>query len=339
MELEFFLKKWILLSLLVFTTPIFANQTVNGSTFVFSEALMWQIREANAANWAQILTPTLANQSILSLDVPFKWSPGLRIGAGFNGTEKPWNILFYYTGYKTRGTNQASTDTGELHSAFSSNFYANNPQGKGISGPYYHHARIQWDVVFNTLDFELGRPIKVDKLVDLRPFLGLKAGMINQSINSTWLNPSAPTSQGSVLNPTFTSATEKITNYFKGVGPSVGLDTAWHLYATPTQTFNIIGDFSGAFLWSNWTFDDVYQNNAPETISTANDDISSSESMLRAYLGIEWSSIISNANWTLRLGYEAQVWFNQLQYYSFVMGKTNDALYLQGAVLGFGVHF
>lgn len=330
------MKKWIFLLSLVLITPLFANHSSNGSAFVFAEALMWQISEANAANWAQILYPNSHDESIQLVGVPFKWSPGLRVGTGFNGQKKPWDIVFYYTGYKTRGTNQAQTDTGELHSAFSSNFYANNPQGNGVTGPYYHEGKIQWDLVFNTLDFELGRQIKVDKRVDIRPFFGLKAGMINQTIHSTWLNPYPA---NGAFNPTFTSATEKITNYFKGVGPSVGLNTAWHLYTTPDHTLKLIGAFSGAFLCSTWAFGDVYQNDAPETISTMNDDLSSVATMVRAYLGMEWSSVIHHAHWALRLGYEEQVWFNQLQYYSFDMGKTNDALYLQGAVLGLGVHF
>lgn len=336
--MEFFLKKWILLSSFVFATPGFANHISSrpNPTFAFAEALMWQISEANAGNWAQIVYPNSSNETIQLIGVPFKWSPGLRIGMGFNGKEKLWDVLFYYTGYKTQGRNQANTDTGELHSAFSSNFYANNPQGNGVTGPYYHQGEIQWDLVFNTFDIELGRQIKIDNLAEFRPFLGLKVGLINQTLHSTWLNPYP--AKGAV-SPTFTSATEKITNDFKGIGPSVGLNTAWHLYTRPAYTIKLIGNLSGAMLWSNWSFGDTYQNDAPETISTMNDDLSSAATMARAYLGIELSSDTQNAHWTLHVGYEDQVWFNQLQYYSFDMGKTNDALYLQGGVLGLGVHF
>lgn len=330
------MKKWIFLSSLVFAAPIFANHLSNGPSFAFAEALVWQISEANAANWAQILHPNSPNESIQFLGVPFKWSPALRIGAGFNGETKPWDLVLYYTGYQTQGSHLASTGTGEIHSAFSSNFYANNPLGNGISGPYYHHAEIQWDLEYNTLDLELGRHIEIDDLVDLRPFLGLKAGMIDQNMDSTWLYPYPA---NGALNPTFTSAKEKITNHFKGLGPSIGLDSAWHLYATPAHALQLIGSFSAAFLSSSWRFGDSYYNDAPQNISTLNDNLSSLATMAKAYLGLEWSGLCRRADWSLRLGFEEQVWFNQLQYYSFDMGKTNDALYLQGAVLGFGVHF
>ncbi len=337
------MKKWIFLLSLIFSNTIFATQASNVSSYVFAEALMWQIREPNAANWAQVVDPRRADDTTQFLGVPFKWRPGLRIGAGFNGPEQHWNVLLYYTGYKARGTNRANVDTGEeLHSSFSSNFYANNPQGSNISGPYYHHGGIRWDVDFNTLDFELGRSFKIDNLVDLRPFAGLKAGRIDQTIHTNWTTPFQPTSLSNP-NPvpitTFSSATETIRNDFKGLGPSVGLDTNWHLYASSRHAFDLVGNFSGAFLWGKWTFDDVYRNNFPQTISTVSDSLSSSAAMTRAYLGVEWSSVLNHANCALRLGYEAQVWFNQLQYYSFDMGKTNDPLYLQGVVLGFGVHF
>lgn len=340
--MELFLKKWIFLSFLVLATPIFAEHASNSPTFAFAELLMWQMREANADNWAQILYPAPVNEPIQFMNVPFKWNPGLRVGAGFSSKEHPWNYLLYYTGYKTQGNNYVRTDLGEIHSAFSSNFYANNPQGNGISGPYYHQAGIQWDLIFNTLDLELGSTITVDKLVIIRPFTGLKAASIDQTILTNWGTPYQPTTSNNP-NPTpvttFSFATETIVNNFTGLGPSAGMDTTWHLYVSSRHTLNLIGNFSGAFLWSKWKFRDIYQNNAAQTISTMNDSLSSSATMAKAYLGMQWSGMMKNIGWAFNLGYEEQVWFNQLQYYSFDMGKTNDALYLQGAVLGFDVHF
>lgn len=314
----------------------FQTPCSNGAAFAFAEALIWQVGEANADNWGQILGPTGTAQTIQFLDVPFKWSPGFRVGIGYSDKENPWSILLYYTRYDTQGTSQASTGSGTLHSAFSSNFYANNSQGNGLSGPDYHQAGIQWDVILNNLDLELSQQIKIDEMLDLSPFLGLKAGMINQDIHTTWQNPYPPSGSSSA---TFTSATEQISNHFKGLGPSLGLQSNWHLYTAPTYTLNLVGHLSGALLWGNWTMTDVYQNDTPETISTVNDSLSSAATMARAYLGIGWSSVINKANVDLLLSYEEQVWFNQLQYYSFDLGKTNDALYLQGVVLSFGIHF
>ncbi len=312
---------------------VFASNNANQIDF-FADALWWQMRESNATNWGQILYPDSTNETITYLHVPFKNSPGLRAGVGLSGHDNPWSIFLYYTGYQTRGTSQASTDTGQIHSAFSSAFYANNPQGNGITGPYYHQAAIQWNLNYNTIDLELGRLINLSKLIDFRPFIGLRSGIINQSMDSQWSNP--PPGQGNII-PTFTNATERIENNFKGIGPSLGLDATFHLYSSATAAFNLIGNVSGAFLVSHWTFGDHYQNNTPQSISTVSDSLSSATSMVKEYIGLEWSFSHKNANWNINIGYEEQVWFNQLQYYSFDMGKTNDTLYLSGLVFGVGV--
>lgn len=333
-----YLKKGFLLLLLCVTSQVFGFQYTNNNAFVFLDLLMWQVREVSDDNWAQILGPVGANQQIQFLNVPFKWSPGVRIGIGYNHTETPWNIQLYYTGYKTKGINQASVNSGEIHSAFAGNFYANNAAGDGISGPYYHQAGIEWNVLFNTLDLELGRTVKMNSLLNLRPFAGLKAAVINQAINTTWQEPYKPTT---LDNPTptrittFSSATENLTNNFKGVGPSFGLDTTWHLYEPTHNQLNLIGNFSGAFLWGHWALADVYSNNTPVSITVVNDSLSTASPMAKGYLGLEWIGAVNNIHLNIRLGYEGQVWFNQLRYYTFDMGKTNDSLFLQGGALDF----
>lgn len=329
-----YLKKGFLLLLLGVTSQVFSLQSTNNTTFVFLDLLIWQVREVSADNWAQILGPAGTNQHIQFLDVPFQWSPGFRLGIGYNNTQNPWNIQLYYTGYKTKGINQASVNSGEIHSAFAGNFYANNTAGDGISGPYYHQAAIQWNVLFNTLDLELSRRIKINNLLTLRPFAGLKAAVINQAINTTWQEPYQPISTPTPIT-TFSSATENLTNNFKGAGPSFGLDTTWHLYEPTNYQLNLIGNLSGAFLGGYWVLADVYSNDTPVSIAVVNDSLSTAAPMAKVYLGMEWVGAVNTTNLNIRLGYEGQVWFNQLRYYTFDMGKTNASLFLQGGVLDF----
>lgn len=330
------MNKWMLLSL------GFAMHTAQASSFAFADVLFWQVRESNATNWAQELTPSAAHETIRFFEVPFKYTPGLRVGGGYQRDHSPWVIEAFYTGYKTQGTNQAHTDSSELHPSFSSNFYANNPAGNGISGPYYHHAAIQWDVDFDSVDVVFGRTIAVDSQLRLKPFWGIKAARIYQTIQSQWQEPFEPTTQPN-QNPTpittFSSATETITNRFRGIGPSMGLDSSWQLLDGKHGALALIANASGAWLWSSWHFSDVYQNNMPQTISTQSEPLSSSALMAQAFLGLELTGVVHASEWGVRLGYEEQAWFNQLQYYSFDMGKTDDTLYLQGAVLGFNINF
>ena len=335
------MKKRILLSLLIFTSQSFGVQYKNNNINVFSELLIWQVREGGDDNWGQQIGPVAKNQQVQLLDVPFKWNPGFRIGIGYDAKENPWNILLYYTWYKTQGTSQASTTTDEIHSAFLGNFYANNTDGAGLSGPFYHQAGLQWDILFNTLDLEFGRNINIQQLLNIRPFLGIKAGLINQAINTSWQTPFTKDALSGAITPitTFSSATEDVTNNFKGIGPSAGLDTTWHLFETSKHSFNLIGNASGAILWGAWTLTDVYHNNTPLSSTIMNDSLSTAASMARGYLGVEWTGVFMNSDLNFRLGYEGQVWFNQMRYYSFDMGKQNAPLMLQGGVLDVCIHF
>lgn len=342
LQLENVLKQGFVLFLLLFTNLAFGFKDIKNNISVSLDVLAWQVREVSDDNWGQILEPTGVHQEIQFLNTPFKWSPGFRVGVGYTSNDKPWDVEFYYTGYKTQGLSHADVNAGEIHSAFSGNFYAENTTGDGISGPYYHHAGIKWDILFNTLDLELHRSLEINRILTLRPFAGLKGAVINQDIKTYWQDPYEPTTTSSPnITPitTFSSATENIRNHFKGMGPSFGLDTTWNLSNTPKQIFNLIGNFSGAILWGQWRLADAYQNNTPIIITTINDSLSTAASMARGYLGVEWEHVFDNAHWKARLGYEAQVWFSQLRYYSFDMGKTNDALYLHGVVLDFCIHF
>ncbi len=252
------MKKGFLFSLLIFSSQIFAIQNSNQVPSVFAELLIWQAREVSDDNWGQLLGPTGANQQNKFLNVPFGWSSGLRIGIGHNDNERSWNILFYYTGYQTRASNQVNTQSGEIHSAFLGNFFADNLNGAGLSGPYYKQAGINWKVLLHSLDLELGRSITIDNLVNLRPFAGLKSSVIKQSLKTNWQQPFNNATKMPIT--TYSYAKENINNDFKGIGPSFGLDTTWHLFKTPTQAINLIGDFSGAFLWGRWAITDIYQH-------------------------------------------------------------------------------
>jgi hypothetical protein len=318
----------IFIAVLIVSGPIFANKTNDSKTFAFADLLIWQLREGSADNWGQEISPPSVNRPINVLSVPFNWSPGLRLGAGRNHGN--WDTVISYTGFITKGSSQASVTSGGIYSPFLGNFYIDNTDGASF-GPNYRDASIQWNLYFNIFDLELGHTIKVDDLLKLRPFIGLKGGSINHNINSSWQNPTVATN--------FTSATEDINNDFWGVGPSIGIDTTWRFYPITNGAFNIFGNFSGAILWGHWNFSDDYANNAPATNSVHLDTVNSAATMVRGMLGIEWTKQFATSKLNIRLGYEAQVWFNQIQYYSFNMGRLNNLMSLQGGVVGFCFYF
>lgn len=323
--------KRILALLLVFSTQVYGSDHTDHSTSVFAEFLYWQISEVGSDNWAQVITPPGTSESIQFLDVPFQWDPGFRVGAAYHGSENNWDTLVYYTWYQTQSTNQASVTTGEIHSSFPGAFYANNTNGSGLSGPYYHNASIKWNFLLNNIDWELGRTFNIKNRYKLRPFVGLKAAFIDQSIHTRWQNPYDPALKIPIT--TFSSAIENITNDFWGVGPSLGLNTSWNVHQTPSSAIGLFGNFSGAFLWGGWHITDVYENNTPVTITVQNNVQSSTATMAKGLVGLSWQTATQYMDIAFRLGYEGQAWINQLKFYSFDGGRQNGTLYIQGGVL------
>ncbi len=292
---------------------------------LFADVLLWAASESGSENWAQVFTSSGTSEAIDVLSVDFGWDPGVRVGLDYAMDHDQWNMEGIYTWYHTQGSSQASN--GNISSSFLGAFYINNADGAKDSGAQYREASIKWGITLNLLDWELGRKYWVSSALALRPFLGLKGGWIDQTIDTSWKGP--------IGLDTFSFGTETIDNNFAGVGPSVGLDMQWQLGSLRRHAFSLFADFSGAVLWGRWTFKDVYQNNAPQTVSVSLPSFQNGASMLRSLAGIEWSV----SSFALRAGYEAQFWLDQLRFYSFNAGRLNSLLAFQGGSLDVSFSF
>lgn len=322
------MNKCICVALIALASQAHGYQATDNSTFVYADLLVWKLREGAADNWADVITDPGPKQYVTQYGVPFNWSPGVRLGIGRNNAH--WDTTFSYTGFETKATSNAYAPTGGVYSPFLGNFYINNTNGVNF-GPHYRSASVFWKVTYNILDLELGRKFKIDEYLQLRPFLGIKGGWINQKINTSWYSPTTPT--------TFSAATENIKHDFSGVGPSIGMDSTWTMFRGSKSSLNLIGNFSAALMWAHWVITDTYHNNTPTTVTLNEDTITGAATMARGLLGIEWTSCYARVDVKIRLGYEAQVWFNQVQFYSFSMGRLNNIMSLQGGVLGFSFNF
>ncbi|HSW72606.1 MAG TPA: Lpg1974 family pore-forming outer membrane protein, partial [Chlamydiales bacterium] len=154
----------------------------------FADLIVWTAREAGADCWAEVLTSANNVSSNDLRTVHFRWDPGFRVGIGYGMDHDQWDTKGYYTWFQTRGKDHVSSGFGTVHSAFLGNFYVDNQSGKGLSGPSYSQASIQWKIRYNIFDWELGRNFWVSESLTLRPFLGAKGGWIHQSIRTKWQN-------------------------------------------------------------------------------------------------------------------------------------------------------
>lgn len=316
------MKKFILCLFCAIAAQACAAEQTAGSYTVSVSPVIWKLREGSADNWAQLISPAGADQTTKIIGVPFKWDPGFRLGVGYQADN--WNSQFYFTNYQTTGRSNAS---GQVFSAFLGNFYSGNTNGASF-GPLYSDASMRWRFVYNVFDLNAGHKFAYDNIVKLNPTIGLKFAFIDQNMFSVWNNPSSNATPPVVYN--FTRATEDLKNNYYGLGPSIGLNTSWPLYTTKNQSFSFIGDVAGALMWSKWRFKDQYKTDAGTAINIKNSNINGAATMVSGIFGIEWNRQYSQMDVALRLSYEAQVWFNQMQFYSYNMGRLNNLMSLQG---------
>lgn len=291
----------------------------NPSIHVDADIFLWTARESGTDCWAEGFSKTSTSTTNTLEAIDFGWDPGFRVGIGCNTGHDSWDTQLYFTCFHTSANDSVSGAPGSVHSTFVGAFYLANPSGLSISGPAYEKARIKWKIDFNTFDLELGRKFFVSDALTFRPFVGVKGGWIDQSIHSLWQNPT-------IIFEFFNTSVEDLSNNFWGIGPSGGINGSWKL----SSHFNLIGDFSTALMYGHWSFSDLFYNKGfDQKITSHLKDIDGGAMMVRTWLGLEWiHSFLS-----LKLGYEMQVWFDQLQYYSFVGGRLDNALTLQGGTL------
>lgn len=296
-----------------------------------ADALAWFASEQASAVWADIININLNNtSSFTAQDLDFNWDFGFRLGAGRNLEYDGWDTQLYWTWFRTEAHQSKKVSpefipigssvlvTAEIHPEFfAADLSSNDSQG----------AKIRWALLFNMFDWELGRSYWISKGVLLRPFIGLKGGWINQHIHLKYSNL--------IINsaPTVYSARENVKNDFWGIGPTGGVNTKWKLRNFGTHFPSLFGDFSAATLWGNWICNDVYKQTNGEKVSVHTRNSTLGALMFRGFMGLGWDVDFNKArsHFSTRLGYEMQLWVNQLRLSTSQLIRLHGDLTLQGA--------
>lgn len=298
---------------------------------VHTDLLIWTARESGADNWAEeiktvgILLPNRSNELHA---VNFPWDVGFRVGASRQLCWKSFDMYVSFTRFCTQGTDRLAGAPGTIHSTFLGNFYINNADGSGLSGPSYERAKIKWDIDFNIFDWNVGYRFCLGRYIQFRPYVGIKGGWINQSIHSIWENPE-------ITVNVFQVGTENLRNDFRGIGLSTGVNTKWKIFGKRCGALYLFGDVSGAMFYGHWSFKDVFKNDLPEDVTIGQQNFNSGTPMVRTFMGLEWDYRFNKKGcyFSTKLGFEMQVWLDQLKYYSFTGGRLDNQLTLQGGIL------
>lgn len=285
---------------------------------VSADFMAWLASEEVSSIWADVIA---TDDNVTNINVPgfnFKWDYGFRLGVGSQLSHDQWDTVFYWTRFRTGACHSISPI---LQLIPAQEFFAGF-----LSGDNPSSMSATWCLSFNLADWELGRRYCMSHGLSARPFLGIKAGWINQLINARY--------NGLIIDEAFTNnyGNERLKNNFFGIGPSAGVNSQWNLCNCGSQFFSLFGDFSSALLWGTWTCCDVYTNTLSYTSSVNTKNSSLGALAFRGFMGIEWDININadKSHITAKIGYEMQFWLNQLRINTFQLQRLQEDLTLQG---------
>ena len=305
------------------------SQRTSGNWDLSADTLAWYASEQTTAIWADIIKIGDNTSSFTPQDIGFDWDFGFRVGAGYNLEYDKWDTQLYWTWFRTTAKQSRNESpefipiaggtlvTEEIHPEF---FAAD------LSGANAHSADIHWTLLFNMFDWELGRSYWVSEGLSLRPFMGIKGGWINQSIHVEYDNLIISSS------PTSISAKEHVKNNFWCIGPVGGVNTQWKLRYFGTHFPSLFGDFSVATMWGTWMCSDVYNDTSGKEITVHTRNSKLGALMFRGFTGLGWDVNFnkSRSRFAARLGYEMQLWINQLRVATSQVVRLHGDLTLQG---------
>lgn len=298
---------------------------------LFADALYWRASEETSSIWATIGTTSfnpLIKDSWIAKNISFGCDLGWRVGCGRELFYDLWDTEIFWSSFRT-----------EAHSTIPNTSNLIIPQffGGFVNGDHPLNGQLKWKILYNMADWELGRMFFVSSRVCLRPFIGLKGGWIFQTVDSTWQVDERDVHGINI--PVDYIAMENLKNDFWGVGPSGGFHTIWTLACFSKHALQLYGDFSMAFMWGTWSFQDEYHNPTPYRISTNVDDLHLGALALSGFLGIGWEKSYETKYISAKVGYETQLWINQVRFPTFQQVLLHGDLTLQGGTFHVQIDF
>lgn len=309
-----------LISVLIFLSIISFKGLAAGQITVFEDLLYWRASQETTSPWAYMQTTNGPPGAVYTEpNVSFNWSPGIRVGALYEPVSF-FDTKLYWTYFSTKSKEAITAPAGQF---FIPEFF------NGFTTlDLFNAAQLDWKLIMNMIDFEVGHAFKPINSLTLRPFIGVKGGTINQSIHSAW--------EAHFDNLTAYSARESLKNNFWGMGPSFGIDGTFALF----EHLNIRSDLSTALMWGHWHIEDIYSRPAallgliPQTTITSNrKDAKLGTLMVKYFLGMDMT-FKAKALVTIKAGYEMEFWSNQLRLPMFQALPVHGDLTLQGVTCG-----
>jgi hypothetical protein len=329
--------------------------------FVSVDFLYWYARESNLEFANTIQYTVQPNQGLVTQQTPIfiqdgyivdhhylksKWKPGFRVGIGMNSDCDGWDVYLNYTyiDNNTSGSRSAPLlDANDPNLDLSVNGLVNgvsNPWASSIAtlrlnldqlSPaftqvYAPRVSAKWSLIFNQLDFEIGKKYWVSKCFTLRPYTGLRGAWTHTNFRVTSI---ANGVQSFGANPTRTANifnSNKFRNRFWGVGILGGVQPQFVFGDwCGCGVFSLYGNVEGALIWGEYSGKNRLRYNQTLTINSVppvvmtqfsnpveKDHFSRMQGILDVGIGLRWEEQWCCYRYmtTIDLGWEHHYWFD-----------------------------
>lgn len=250
----------------------------------------------------------------------FDSAPGYRVGVGYNLSYDRLDTQFSYTWFQSFAS---ARQKGQITSlSLASRLSLLEP---------FNSIKVSSKLSYNIFDGDLGRYFYLSKRLQIRPFVGIKGGWINQNLHLEYEKDFIIEIAGK----------EKFANDFAGVGPKGGALLKFVFGQSMHNYFSLFGSLEAGFLWGRWKATDRFI----DSLNTKIDFITSPRNfgalVFHSMFGFSWDYNFNknSKHLSMQIGYEIQDWLNYLQIFTNISGGMNSDLILQGLNLGLRVDF
>ncbi len=263
------------------------------------------------------------NIKIAELD--YEWSPGFRLGLGYNLPYDGWDIGLAWTWYQTSASSHLSSTDPSIVPVLLT-------PPVGSLREVTKKASSHWSLHFNVLDFQIGRHFFESKRFSLRPAVGLK---------TAWIHEKWKTSYGDLFEDDFIKATKSVFLCIVkdwSIGPEVGINGKWHVGGQ----WSILGDVGGAILYHY--YDLKSEKSDFDLMGEAQGgavkrNIQPIQPMVQLALGLGWGKCFGKQALELSAAYEFQYWWNESQFVNFSNLQPHGSLALSGLSVSMKIDF
>ena len=285
--------------------PTTRASVLDNNVYISGEFLYWTAYEDALYYADKINQDDQANPTIHKIIEPtYTWRPAFSVGLGTYLNHDQWNLEANWTYFHTRLVNKVKALTPPSGSLLTTNLI---PVAADQTLAIYNDLISDWELNFNTIDFDLSRPYYLSSRFAITPGGGIKAAWINQDMHySGSADASQNTGNAQAVN-TF------VENDFTGVGPKFFGELSWYF----VRSFKVMGRLGGALLYGKFKTKRLdATNSVSNTLDLVLlDDTMKIRPMAQALLGVAWESPLGkNKQYFLEFAitYEAQIWFRQL---------------------------